>query len=63
VDTVANLHAGAEGADLDDDTVLIDGNDPGRRAPDRKTFVREVGGELVELLLHCLTCVSHCNYP
>jgi hypothetical protein len=59
VDTVADLDAGAEGADLDDDAVLIDGNDPGRGAPDRETFVREVGGELVQLLRYRLAGVSH----
>jgi tRNA pseudouridine-54 N-methylase len=63
VDTVANLHAGTEGADLDDDTVFINGDHPGRGATDRKTLVREVQGELVELLLHRLASVSHCNYP
>ena len=59
VDTVADLDAGAERADLNDDAVLIDGNNPGRRAPDRKAFVREVGGELVELLRYRLAGVSH----
>ncbi len=59
MDAVSDLHAGAEGADLNDDAVLIDGNDPGCRAPDRETFVREVGGELIELLGYRLTGVSH----
>ena len=63
VDTVADLDAGAERADLDHDAVLIDGNDPGRGAPDRETFVREVGGELVQLLRYWLAGVSHGIYP
>lgn len=59
VDSVTDLHAGAEGADLNDDAVLIDGNDPGRGAANGKAFVREVGGELVELLRYRFAGVSH----
>lgn len=59
VDAVSDLHRGAEGADLDDNPVLVDGNDPGRGAPDRETLMGEVGGELIELLGYRLTGVSH----
>jgi len=59
VDAVSDLDAGAEGADLDHDAVLIDGNDPGCGAADRETLMREVGGELVQVLRYRFAGVSH----